>query len=327
MKRRVVVTDYIFPSLEREKAAAEKAGAEFEAFQCKSADDVAAAVKGADVAVVQFAPLDAKAIKGLNQGATILRYGIGFDNIDIDAARAGGHTVGYVPDYCVDEVADHTAALLLALLRRLPMLDASVRSRRWAAVDVAKPLKPCSETLIGFLGFGRIARQVLLRLSGFGFRFAAHDPVLTSQEAEQFGVRTMSLQELFEQADAISLHAPGGPKTDQIVNKCLLHKMKPDAVIVNTARGSLINEADLVIALTEGRIKGAGLDVFATEPLPDDSPLLTAPNVMITPHAAWYSETAIGRLQQLISDDIGGHLSGRPVRCPVPGSLAVAADR
>ncbi len=318
--RRVVVTDYTFPDLDRERMAAEKMGASFEAHQCRTAEEVARAIEGAGVAVVQFAPCGADAIAGLAPGATLLRYGIGYDNIDVAAAADRSMPVGYVPDYCIDEVADHTVALLLSSLRKLPGLDASLRAGRWEAVAAARPLEPFAETVVGFLGFGQIGREICRRLKPFGFRFIVADPMLDDATALDLGVRRVDIATLFAQADALSLNAPATPETTGIVNAATLRTMKPAAVIVNTARGKLVDEAALATALTDGVIAGAALDVFENEPLPADSPLRQAPNLILTPHAAWYSEAAIGRLQQLIADDIGAALSGSRPRRPVPGS-------
>lgn len=319
---RVVVTDYTFPALDAEAEAAQAGGAEFAAFQCKTSEDVVEAVRGADVVVVQFAPLGRKAIDALAPGAAVIRYGIGFDNIDIEAANDRGMPAGYVPDYCLDEVADHTTALILAQLRKLRQLDTSVRQGEWAAVKFAAPLPAYAETTIGFLGLGHIGRAVLKRLAPSGFRFIVSDPMLDQDMATLLGVERVSANELVERADVLSLHAPATPKTIGFVNAERLARMKPNAVIVNTARGTLVDEAALAAALKAGRIAGAALDVFATEPLPADSPLRDAPNLILTPHAAWYSGQAITRLQQLVADDISAHLAGRPLRKPVPGSIA-----
>ncbi|MDX3974872.1 C-terminal binding protein [Shinella sp.] len=319
-KRKVVVTDYTFPALAQEEAATVASGAEFAAFQCRTAEEVAEAVRGADVAVVQFAPLTARAIEGLAEGAAIIRYGIGFDNLDITAANARGVPAGYVPDYCIDEVADHTVALILAQLRKIVPLDASIRTGEWAAVAVAKPLAAYRDTTVGFLGFGQIARAVADRLRPSCFRFLAADPMLDAPSANALGVELVDPELLVERADVLSLHAPGTPQTTKFINAGRLARMKPNAFIVNTARGVLVDEAALAEALTAGRIAGAALDVFEVEPLPADSPLRKAPNLILTPHAAWYSSAAIEALQRLVADDIRAHLAGRPLRRPVPGS-------
>ena len=317
MTRSVVVTDYTFPDVSREEQAARSGGAEFAAHQCKTAEDVAQAVAGADVVAVQFAPFTEAAANAVASGATVIRYGVGYDNIDLDATTAKGLKVGYVPDYCPDEVADHTAAAALALLRKLMPLDASVRSGEWAAVKYAKPLKPFNETVFGFFGLGRIGRAVHDRLAGFGFRFIASDPMLSDDEAAELGVEKVDAGGLLRNADIISLHAPATAETTGYFNAERLAAMQPSAMLINSARGQLIDEADLAAALKQGTIAGAALDVFAVEPLPATSPLRDAPNLLMTPHAAWYSDAAIGRLQGLVAEDISRALRGEPPRRPV----------
>lgn len=316
---KVVVTDYTFPALAQEEAAARGAGADFAAHQCRTAEAVAEAVAGADVAVVQFAPFGPAAAAAVRPGATVIRYGVGYDNIDLGAARAAGLRVGYVPDYCTDEVAEHTVAAVLALLRKLPQLDASVRRGDWAAVKVARPMKPFAETVFGFFGLGQIGRAVLARLSGFGFRFVAADPALTEADVVALGVRRVSAETLIAEADVIALHAPATAETTGFFDAARFARMQPHAVIVNAARGPLVVEADLAAALKAGVIGGAALDVFATEPLPAGSPLRDAPNLLLSPHAAWYSDAAIGRLQGLVAGDIARALRGEGPRRPVPG--------
>jgi len=319
-KRRVAVTDYTFPSLELERAVAERHEAAFEAFQCRSEEEVVAALTDADVAMVQFAPITRTALEKMAPGSGIIRYGTGFDNIDLAAAAENHIAVGYVPDYCVDEVADHTAAMILAALRKLPQLDASLRDGRWAAVPVAKPLKAFQETIIGFYGFGRVGRAVLARLRPFEFRFLVTDLALNPSEALQLGLDLVEEEGLLAQADVILLHAPATPATELFINRKSLSAMKRHAIIVNTARGKLIDEKALAQALNEGLIGGAALDVFETEPLPEGSPLRHAPNLVMSPHAAWYSDSAIARLQVLVAQDLERLLSGQGPRCPVPDS-------
>jgi D-3-phosphoglycerate dehydrogenase len=315
--RLVVVTDYTFPTLHHEQAAAAEAC--FMAHQCRDADSVAAAVKGADVAVVQFAPMTRAALEGLAPGARVIRYGVGYDNIDVKAAAELGIKVAYVPDYCTDEVADHTATALLASLRKLAALDASVRAGQWAAVAVCKPMRPFRESTVGFLGLGRIGRAVMDRLRPFGFGFLVFDPALSETDLAALGAgKAATTDDLFAAADALALHAPSTPKTRGIVNAQTLARMKPNAVIVNTARGDLIDAAALAAALQDGRIAGAALDVFDKEPLPADHVLRSAPNLQLSPHAAWYSDTSIDRLQVLAADEIRRALAGEPARSPVP---------
>ena len=308
---RVVVTDYTFPDLAQEQSAA---GADFAAHQCRTVEDVAAAVAGSQVAVVQFAPFGPAAAAAMRAGGTVIRYGVGYNNIDLAACAKHGLRVGYVPDYCADEVADHTAAAALTLLRKLMPMDASVRRGEWTAVRLAKPMKPFGQTRFGFFGLGQIGRAVLGRLGGFGFQFLAHDPGVTALD----GVEMVSAERLLAEADIISLHAPATSVTTGYFNAARLATMQPHAMIVNSARGQLIVEADLADALTRGVIAGAALDVFHVEPLPADNPLRQAPNLVLTPHAAWYSEAAIHRLQELVAQDIARALRGEGPRKPVP---------
>ena len=317
MNARVVVTDYTFPKLDREEAAARRAGADFAAFQCRTAEDVAAAVAGADVALVQFAPFGPAAAAALKPGGTVIRYGVGYDNIDLGAAGDHGLRVGYVPDYCADEVAEHTVSAALALLRKLPALDASVRSGTWAAAQTARPMKPFADTVFGFFGLGQIGRAVQQRLAGLGFRFIASDPMLLEADAAALGVRRVDTATLLREADVLCLHAPATRETTGFFNAANLAAMQPHAIVVNSARGQLIVEDDLAEALSAGTIGGAALDVFNVEPLPADSPLRTAPNVLLTPHGAWYSDAAIDRRQGLVAEDVARALRGEGPRRPV----------
>lgn len=319
MTAKVVVTDYTFPDVAAESAAAEAAGAAFGGHQCKTAADVAEAVAGAHVALVQFAPFGADAARAMAPGGTVIRYGVGYDNIDLDAAANAGLKVGYVPDYCTDEVAEHTSAAALTLLRKLVPLDASVRRGEWAAVKVAKPMKPFCDTRFGFFGLGQIGRAVLARLRGLQFQFIAADPGISAAEAEELGVRLVDADTLFAEADIVTLHAPAVPGTEGFVNAARLATMQPHAMIVNSARGQLVVEADLAAALKDGSIGGAALDVFGAEPLAEASPLRDAPNLLLTPHAAWYSEKAIARLQAFVAEDVTRALAGLGPRRPVPG--------
>ena len=322
----VVVTDIIFPTLDPERAAAEGAGASFAAHRARTDAEVAGAVAGARMVCVQFAKFGPLAAAAVAPGASVVRYGVGYDNIDLDAARGAGLRVGYVPDYCTAEVADHAATAVLTMLRKLVPLDASVRRGEWAAVANARPLPPFDRTTVGFFGLGAIGREVLARLRPFGFRFVVSDPGLSGEEAGALEVERVSPEDLLARADAITLHAPATDETTGFFDAAAFGAMKETAVLVNTARGALVNEADLAAALRSGAIGGAALDVFAAEPLPEGSPLREAPNLILTPHAAWYSDAAIGRLQSLMAEDIARALRGEGPRRPVPGFEARGAN-
>jgi D-3-phosphoglycerate dehydrogenase len=314
---RVVITDYTFPTLDIEREVISSVGAVVEDYQCKSEEDVVAAVRGAKVVLAQFAPIGRPALEVLAEDATVVRYGVGVDNIDVQAAQELGISVAYVPDYCVDEVADHTAALLLALLRKVKVFDEGVRSGDWGAVGLAKPLLPLKKTIIGLVGLGRIGRAVLERLRPFGVRFIVYDPFLSLEEASELGISLTDLEPLLAESDAISLHVPLTQETTHLLDRERMSSMKSNAVVVNTARGALIDPDALAEALETGDIGGAALDVFEEEPLPPESPLRDLSNILLSPHAAWYSEDSMPRLQRLVAEEAARALQKEPLRCPI----------
>jgi D-3-phosphoglycerate dehydrogenase len=318
MNKKMVVTDYNFPSLIHEEAAAAAEKATFKTANSKTDDEVLAVLDGADVALVQFVNVNARALEGLRPGATLIRYGVGFDNIDIAAAKELGIKVAYVPDYCADEVADHTVAMLLSAVRKIASLDASTREGQWNPVKQAGPIMPLNEAAVGFLGFGRIGSLVKLRLEPYGCRFIVADPFISDDFAQANGLEKVSTMELATQADIITLHAPLTSETRYVVGPDFLQAMQSHAIVVNSSRGELIDTLALAASLTSAQIGGAALDVFEKEPLEMDHPLRTAPNLLISPHAAWYSSSSIERLQRLAADEASRALRGEPLRCPVP---------
>lgn len=313
---KVVVTDASYPHLDRERAVAARHGAQFVAAQCKSSEDVLKAVSGADVVLVQYARITDEVLARMAPNAVVVRYGLGLDNIDLRAAERRGVRVAYVPDYATSEVADHTVALMLTALRKIIALDRSVRAGAWDASAVCTPMPSFSQAAVGFVGFGRIGRQVYERLKPFGFAALVSDPFAAATELQTAGATSAPLDELFMHADVITLHAPLTNDTRHIVNASRLSAMKRTAVIINTARGALIDTVALEHALANNHIAGAALDVFEHEPLPAESRLRALPNVILTPHAAWYSEAAAERVQALAADEVDRALSGKPPRRP-----------
>jgi len=317
-RKKVIVTDFNFRDVEAEKQAADAGGADFSAHQCRTGDDVRAAVEGADVVVVQFAPVDAAAIALTAPGARFVRYGVGFNNIDVSEARRTGREVAYIPDYCTSEVADHTAASALALVRRLLPLDQAVRAGTWDVLASAPGILAPETMTLGFLGLGRIGRATAARLAPFGFRKVAFDPGLDESAAADLGIELMDLDQLFTSSDLLILHLPLSDATRHVVSRNRLAQMKPGALLVNASRGGLIDEIALADALSAGQIGGAALDVFEEEPLGKVSPLRSAPNILLSPHAAWFSNVALPRLQQMAADEVARALRGQPPRCAVP---------
>lgn len=318
LPKRIVVTDSAFPDLDAERAVAARHGASFEEARCASVADVVRAANGTDVLLVQFAQVTRVAIDRLATHAAIVRYGLGLDNIDLKAAQEKAVRVAYVPDYATGEVADHTVTLILTTLRKIMALDRSVRSGAWDPVGVCRPMPRFAQLIIGFVGFGRIGREVHARLRPFGFKSLVSDPYVDAAMLDALHADACDLETLFSKADVLTLHTPLTPATRHVVNAQRLAGMKSSAIVVNTARGALIDTVALEEALAAKGIGGAALDVFEQEPLPSASRLRQLPNVLLTPHAAWYSEESARRVQTLAADEVDRHLSGRPARCPAP---------
>jgi D-3-phosphoglycerate dehydrogenase len=246
----------------------------------------------ADAILCGGAPeLRASLIESLSRLRAIVRYGIGVDTIDLDAATRRGIFVANVPDYCVKEVATHALALILAWARKLPRAQSLTRAGKWE-VRPLMPMESARDLTIGLLGFGRIARRLALMARAIGFQVSAHDPFVKKDEMRRRRVKPLALDLLLQTTDFLSLHLPLNAATRRLINTETLGRMKPTAYIVNTARGGLIDEAALYRALLAGRIAGAALDVMEEEPWPTTSPLHALDNLIVTPHSAWYTERA-----------------------------------
>lgn len=266
--------------------------------QCKTEEEVAAAVTDADVVISQWAPVKAKAIAAMTRCRGIVRYGIGLDNIDLQAAAARGIPVRNVPDYCLNEVADHTMALMLALQRQVSAVNSLVRNGTWKIVPPL-PLPPLRQSVLGLVGFGRIARLVAKRAQAFGVTVFAVDKFVAADVFTEQDVRPVELDELFSTSDILSLHCPLTEETKHLVNHERFSQMKPLSLIINTSRGGLIDTHALVAALKENEIAGAALDVLEQEPPPLDSDILKLPNALVTSHTSWYSSASVSELQRL----------------------------
>jgi D-3-phosphoglycerate dehydrogenase len=314
--RVVAYTDYVFPDLEGERTLLAQAGARLVGNQARDEAEVIATCAEAEALIVQLAPVTAAVIAALPRCRMMVRLGIGYDNIDAAAAEAHGIAVCNVPDYCTGEVADHTLALALALVRELGPIDARVRAGEWKLAPVRR-LPALDRLAFGTVGFGRIARAVLQRARAFGCRLLASDPFVPDEVFAAEGVERLPLDDLCAEADLLSLHAPSTPATHHLLDAGRLARLKPGAFVLNCARGALIDTHALAAALNAGRLGGAGLDVFETEPLPADHPLRSAPNAILTSHVAWLSDASGQRLQRLATEEVGRYLRGERLRCPV----------
>lgn len=315
-KTLIVVTDSPFPSLDPAKEALARLDAEVVQAKSPSAEDILAVAREADGILVTYAKLTGDLLRQCKKLKVIGRFGLGVDNIDTATAKELGIVVTYVPDYCLHEVSDHAAALMLTLARKIPIANARVQSGHWE-MPVVVPLRRFNTQTVGLIGFGGIPRNVAPKMQAFGFEVIANDPFLPKEVFEKANVESVSLDELYARADLISVHAPLLPATRGLVDDDAFAKMKDGVMIVNTARGPLIDEAALVRALDSGKVAAAGLDVVTTEPLPKDSPLLGRPNVVLTPHTGFYSVEALLELETKCAKDVASVLAGEKPVYPV----------
>ena len=312
-KLRVLVTDHGFPNLRHEETSIAAAGAELVVAQCKTPEDVIAAARDFDGLLVQWAPINAAVIASLTRCKVIVRYGIGVDNVDLVAAKAKGIAVCNVPDYGIREVAEHAVSLVLALVRQLPQIDQRLRSGTWK-ITPDRPMPALHASTFATAGFGRIARTAHEMMAGFGCKRIAYDPYVTADAMKAAGVEKVELDALFARADVLSLHLPATAETKHFVSAARLTQMKKTAIVVNTARGPLVDTVALAAALKAGTIGGAGIDVYEKEPVEKDHALFGAPNALLTSHVAWYSESSIPKLQQLAGEEIVRGLRGEPLK-------------
>jgi D-3-phosphoglycerate dehydrogenase / 2-oxoglutarate reductase len=275
-------------------------------------EDVLARAAGADgILLGARFRLSSERILRLSQCRVIVRYGVGVDNVDLDAAEARGIVVSYVPDYCVEEVSNHALALLLALHRRLFAYDARAREGR-TGIETEHPIERLSLATLAVLGFGRIGREVTRKARAFSLRVLVQDPLVPGEEVRAAGAVAAGLEEALGAADAVSLHLPLTSQTRGLLGRERLLQMKRGALLVNVGRGGLVDEEALAGALASGHLGGAGLDVTAVEPLPASHPLLAAPNLVLTPHVAWYSTGAQRELQTKAAEEAARVLRGEP---------------
>lgn len=313
---KVVVTDCNFESFAEEQAVCDRNGFELVIQQCKTAEDVISHCADADALLVQYAPITEEVLAALTQCKMIVRYGIGVDTIDLEAAKKHNVAICNVPDYGIDEVADHAAALALTQARQIHYFDKSIRNGEWPA-GTEKPMLSLSDMTFTILGAGRIGRATLDRMRPFGFKLAAYDPFVSKQELAEIGVEKLELDEAFENSDIISLHMPLIEQTHHLVNTERMKQMKTSAILINTSRGGLIDTKALATALDNDDIAFAGIDVFEAEPMEQDHPLRACKNAVLTPHMAYYSAASIVRLQRYAAEEVERSLRGEPLRCQV----------
>jgi D-3-phosphoglycerate dehydrogenase len=320
----VVITDSDLPSGGAEELLLGAAGLEARRCDCTSEQEVIERCAGADALIVQWAPVSARVLDALPGVRMISRLGIGYDMVDVDAATERGVAVANTPDYCIEEVACHTLALILDQARGVVQLDRAVRAGAWTAVasypDAVRP----STTTVAVIGYGRIGVRVAASLRTIGFRVLVHDRYVTDRRIRDDGHQPAALDEALADSDIVTLHVPLTAATQRMIGAEALAAMRPGARLVNTCRGGLVDEGALADALRSGRLAGAGLDVFDAEPLAAGSPLRSLPQVTLSPHAAWYSTAALADLPTLATRQAIDFLAGRPVASIVNPEYATA---
>lgn len=311
----LVVTDQAFGNTRHEQAAAQAANACFTEHQCRTEDETVAAVQGANAVINNFAPMTHRVMQAMAPGAVIVRYGVGVDNVDLIAAKALGIRVCNVPDYGVEEVADHAAAMTLALARKLGDFNTGIREGQWKIAQMVSGLRSLRDTTIGLIGLGRIARAYATRMKVFGCRVVGFDPYVSDEQARAAGIEPLPQAEVIASAHVLSLHVPLTPQTRHLIDAAALACMPKGALLINCSRGGLVDEAALAEALASGHLAGTGLDVFEQEPLAADSPLKRAAQALLSPHAAFFSDASVEKLQRLAAEEALRGLRGEPLRC------------
>jgi D-3-phosphoglycerate dehydrogenase / 2-oxoglutarate reductase len=316
----VLVTDSTFDNLDVERGILGPLGCQIDSRQCKTPAELIEAVPNADFVITQFAPINGTVIGAMTKARVIVRYGIGVDNVDLDAARARGIPVCNVPDYCIDEVADQTMAFILGATRQVVPNCAGVRSGAWRLTVPLDQMKTLRDLTVGVVGCGRIGREVIRRLIPFKCRVLAFDPAVQATGIAALGAHAVgSLADLLAGSDVVTLHCPSGAQTRKMINAYALALLRPGAILVNLSRGDLVDTDALVSALQSGRLGAAALDVCDPEPIPSGHPLLGLENVIVSPHIASASTRAVRSLRETAAATVARAFRGEPLPNVVNG--------
>jgi D-3-phosphoglycerate dehydrogenase / 2-oxoglutarate reductase len=307
---RVLVTDHPAPSVRIEAEVLEAVGAELVLARQGDENELLSLVADADAILTCFRHVTGAVIRRGDRLKTIARYGVGVDNIAVDVATERGISVTNVPVYCVDEVAEHAIALLMTLVRRTARYDADIRAGGWR-IETGMPIHRLSGSSLGVVGFGNIGRAVARRALGLGLRVLVADPSEPEDAIHAAGAEPRSLDDLLAESDAVTLHAPLRAETHHLLDGRRLALMRRGSLLINCARGGIVDPLALATALSSGAIGGAGIDVFEPERLPLDHPLMAAPNTVFTPHVAFYSEESIAELCRQAAENVADVLAQR----------------
>lgn len=310
LDKTVLVTDYTWSDTDIEAAILAEAGARLLIAETGSEDELLDLVVEADGILTCFKTVSERVIRAGKRLQVIGRYGIGVDNIAVATATELGIPVTNVPAYCLDEVAEHVLALLLSVARSIVRYDRHVHLGDWALSN-GLPLRRIAGQTLGIIGYGKIGAALALKARGLGLQILAYSPSAGTGTTDSLGTRFASLETVLSESDFVSLHVPLNARTHHLIDAARLSLMKPTATLINTARGGIVDTSALAEALQNGTIAAAALDVFSPEPLPGDHPLLSLPNVIATPHVAFYSEESIVELETKAARNVANILHGR----------------
>jgi D-3-phosphoglycerate dehydrogenase len=308
--RVVLVTDHPWPSVEPEERILTEVGGRLVLASSGEEDELVELARDAEAILTCFARVTEAVVRAGERLAVIGRYGIGVDNIAVDEATSRGILVTNTPSYCTDEVAEHALALMVTLARRIEVFDRAVHAGDWT-LSPGQPIHRLRGQTLGIIGFGQIGRSLADRARALGLTVLACHPTLDAESIRAAGAEPVSLLELAQRSDFVSLHVPLREDTRGLIDAEFLRAMKSTAFLINTARGAVVDQPALVQALRDGWISGAGVDVVVPERLPADNPLLALPNAIITPHVAYYSEESLIDLGTLAAENVAAVLGGR----------------
>lgn len=294
----VVVTDWTFPDLSIEETQLRSQGVELIGHQCKTETELIELSRRADAVITQFARINAKVIAEMQQAKAIVRYGIGVDNVDLEAARSRSIPVCNIPDYCIDEVADQTLGFILACTRQVVSHSQHLREGKWGLATPVSGMKALRDLTVGVIGFGRIGREVVRRLLAFKCAVRVFDPVVSGADIEKLGARPGTFEEVIQASDVLTLHCPSTAQTRQLMNDRTFALLRSGAIFINVGRGDLVDSDALTRALQSGHLSAAALDVFDPEPIPASHPVRSMSQVILAPHIASCSTPAVKKLRE-----------------------------
>ena len=312
---KVIITDCDHDNITIEENIIKKAGMEFQLCKAKTEDEVIRDCQDADALIVQYAKITEKVMEHCPRLRFVVRYGVGVDTIDLDAATRRGIQIGNVPDYGMNEVADHAIALSLTMLRKIDRMNRYTKTREWNYRS-SIPIHRFSALTVGVIGLGRIGRNFAKKMHALDFQVIGADPYFEEDTESKRYVKQVTMDEVLEKSDLISIHCPA-EGNQNLFGMQAFQKMKRNALLVNVARGGIINETELKTALDSHLIGGAAVDCMLGEPVDKNNPLFERENFLVTPHMAWYSEEAARELKCKVAEEAVNFLKGKPIRYPV----------